>query len=119
MVEEQQKKNVNSGLISLEIVARFNQIDIDMHSVVRNYGIEKAEISPEELIRIAQDNGFKVKKKCLKVKELVVSNYPTPAIIRKKSISQYICKFFLHFFSFRWSFQTNCVPLPCKSPYLW
>ena len=60
---EEQKKNVNTGLISLEIVARFNQIDIDMHSIVRNYGIQTADISPEEIIRIAQDNDFKVKKK--------------------------------------------------------
>ena len=82
---EKQTKNVNTGLISLEIVARFNQIDIDMHSIVRNYGIETAEISPEEIIRIAQDNGFKVKKKNLLVKELVVSKYPTPAIIRRKN----------------------------------
>ena len=82
---EEQKKNINTGLISLEIVARFNQIDIDMHSIVRNYGIETAEISPEEIIRIAQDNGFKVKKKNLLVKELVVSKYPTPAIIRRKN----------------------------------
>ena len=82
---EEQKKNINTGLISLEIVSRFNQIDIDMHSIVRNYGINTAEISPEEIIRIAQDNGFKVKKKNLLIKELVASNYPTPAIIRKKN----------------------------------
>ena len=82
---KEQKKNVNTGLISLEIVARFNQIDIDMHSIVRNYGIETADISPNEIIRIAQDNGFKVKKKKLLIKELVASNYPTPAIIRRKN----------------------------------
>lgn len=82
---EEQKKNINTGLISLEIVSRFNQIDIDMHSIVRNYGINTAEISPNEIMRIAQDNGFKVKKKNLLIKELVASNYPTPAIIRKKN----------------------------------
>ena len=82
---KEQKKNVNTGLISLEIVARFNQIDIDMHSIVRNYGIETADILPNEIIRIAQDNGFKVKKKKLLIKELVASNYPTPAIIRRKN----------------------------------
>ena len=27
---EEKNKNVNTGLISLEIIARFNQIDIDM-----------------------------------------------------------------------------------------
>ncbi len=78
------KKNINTGLISLEIVARLNQVDIDMRSIVRNYGIETADISPEEIIRIAQDSGFKVKKKNLSVKELADSKYPVPAIIRKK-----------------------------------
>ena len=62
------KKNINTGLISLEIVARLNQVDIDMRSIVRNYGIETADISPEEIIRIAQDSEFKVKKKNLSVK---------------------------------------------------
>ena len=78
------KKNINTGLISLEIVARLNQVDIDMRSIVRNYGIETADISPEEIIRIAQDSEFKVKKKNLSVKELADSKYPVPAIIRKK-----------------------------------
>ena len=44
--EEQERslpKNVNSGLISLEIVARMNKIDIDMRSVVREFGIETAD----------------------------------------------------------------------------
>lgn len=82
---EEKKKNVNTGLISLEIVARFNQIDIDMRAIVRNYGIETADISPEEIIRIAQDSEFKIKKKNITVKELADSKYPMPAIIRKKN----------------------------------
>lgn len=82
---EEQKKNVNTGLISLEIVAKFNQIDIDMHSIVRKYGISTVEISPEEIIRIAQESEFKIKKKTLSLKELADSKYPLPAIIRKKN----------------------------------
>lgn len=84
-MNEEQKKNVNTGLISLEIVAKFNQIDIDMHSVVRNYGISTADISPEEIIRIAQDSSFKVKKRTISVKEFSDSKYPLPAILRKKN----------------------------------
>ena len=83
--QEQQKKNVNTGLISLEIVAKLNQVDIDMRAVVRNYGIESADISPEELIRIAQNSDFKIKKKKLSLTELGESKYPTPAILRKKN----------------------------------
>lgn len=82
---EEQKKNVNTGLISLEIVARLNQIDIDMRSIVRNYGIETAEISPEEIIRIAQNSDFKVKKKNISIIEFASLKYPLPAILRKKS----------------------------------
>ena len=82
---ENKNKNINTGLISLDIVAKLNQTDIDMRSIVKNYGIESADISPEEIIRIAQDNGFKVKKKKISINELVISKYPTPAIIRKKT----------------------------------
>ena len=60
---QEQKKNANTGLICLDIVAKFNQVDIDMRAVVRNYGIETTEISPEEIIRIAQNQNFKIKKK--------------------------------------------------------
>ncbi len=60
---EQKPKNVNTGLISLEIAARMNNIDIDMRSIVREYGIQTADITPEEIIRIAKNKGFKIKKK--------------------------------------------------------
>ena len=86
MKQEQDKKtNINTGLVSLEIIARFNQIDIDMRSIIRNYGIETAQISPEEIIRIAQDSEFKIKKKNLTITELASSKYPLPAIVRKKN----------------------------------
>ncbi len=81
--QQEQKKNVNTGLISLEIVARFNQIDIDMESIVRNYGIQTAAISPEEIIRIAQNQGFKIKKKNFGLKD-ILPKYPLPAIVRQK-----------------------------------
>lgn len=92
-MEEQQKqeqqekpKNVNSGLISLEIVARMNNVNIDMRGIVREYGISTAEISPEEIMRIAKNKGFKVKKKKLKLKDFP-EKYPLPAIIQLKDDS--------------------------------
>ena len=63
MSETDKKPQVNSGLISLEIVSRMNNVDIDMRSVVREYGISTADIEPEEIMRIAKNKGFKVKKK--------------------------------------------------------
>ena len=76
-------KNVNTGLISLEIVARMNKLDIDMRAVVREFGIETADITPEEIMRIAKSKGFKVKQKKLALRDLS-QKYPMPAIIRLK-----------------------------------
>ena len=76
-------KIFNTGLIALEIVANINQTSIDTRSVVRNYGIESADISPEEIIRIAQNSGFKVKKKNITLKTFIAKSYPLPAIVRQ------------------------------------
>ena len=84
--QQHTQKNVNSGLISLEITARINNIDIDMRSVVREYGITTADISPEEIMRIAKNKGFKIKKKNLKLKDLD-DKYPMPAILQLKDDS--------------------------------
>ena len=86
MTEEQKPKNVNTGLISLEIVARMNNVDIDMRSVVREYGINTADIDPEEIIRIAKSKGFKVKNKKMKLED-IPQTYPMPAILRLKDNS--------------------------------
>ncbi len=85
-VTQEQKKIYNTGLISLEVVAKFNQIDIDMRSIVRNYGIESADVSPEEIIRIAQNQGFKIKKKTIELKNME-KRYPLPAIVQLKDNS--------------------------------
>ena len=85
--EQQEKpKNVNTGLISLEMVARMNNVNIDMRGVVREYGISTADISPEEIMRIAKNQGFKVKKKRLKLADYP-ERYPLPAIIQLKDNS--------------------------------
>ena len=79
-------KNVNSGLISLEIVARMNNIDIDMRAIVREYGINSAYTEPEEIIRIAKNKGFKVKKKTMALEDYS-EKYPLPAILQLKDDS--------------------------------
>lgn len=83
---QEKPKNVNSGLISLEIVSRMNNVDIDMRAIVREYGISTAEISQEEIMRIAKGKGFKVKKKKLQLKDFP-EKYPLPAIIQLKDNS--------------------------------
>jgi len=57
-----------------------------MRSVVREYGITTADISPEEIIRIAKNKGFKIKKKNIKLKDLD-EKYPMPAILQLKDDS--------------------------------
>lgn len=86
MEEQEVKPQVNTGLISLEIVSRMNNIDIDMRSIVREYGISTADIETEELIRIAKNKGFKVKKKKLKLID-ISEKYPLPAILKLKDNS--------------------------------
>ena len=81
--QQEQKPQVNTGLISLEIVSRMNNTDIDMRSVVREYGINTADIAPEEIIRIAKNKGFKVKKKNFKLTD-ITEKYPLPAILHLK-----------------------------------
>ena len=81
--EQPKKRNVNSGLISLELIARINKIDIDMRSVVREFGIETADTTPEEIMRIAKSRGFKIKKKNLTLKTYN-DKYPLPALIQLK-----------------------------------
>ena len=89
-VQEQIKKqNVNTGLVALDIVSKMNNVNIDMQSVVREYGISTADVEPEEIIRIAKNNGFKVKKKNISLKDLS-HKYPFPAIIQKKDNSYII-----------------------------
>lgn len=82
---EARQENVNTGLVSLEIIARMNNVDIDMRSIVREYAISSVDITPEELIRIAKNKGFKVKlKKNLEIKDFP-KNYPLPAIVQLKN----------------------------------
>ena len=77
------KSKINTGLISLEVVAKINNIDIDMRAVVREFGVETADISMEELVRIAKNSGFKIKKKNILVKN-IAPKYPFPAIVQMK-----------------------------------
>ena len=83
MEEEKNKHRINTGLVALDTVAKFNRINIDMNAVVREYGINTTDILPEELIRIAQREGFKVKLKKLKL-NAIPEKYPMPAIVMLK-----------------------------------
>jgi subfamily B ATP-binding cassette protein HlyB/CyaB len=73
---------MQTGLIVLELLGRFNKTAIDTRNIVREYGLTDNEITPEMLIRISRKLGFKTK-----IKQLTKSNihrYPLPALIFTK-----------------------------------
>ena len=74
-------QKINTGLVCLDIAAKLNKTDIDMRSVVKEYGINSEDISSEEIMRIAKNSGFKIKRKYIKLKDISVK-YPMPAIIK-------------------------------------
>jgi len=88
VAENIKKEKTNTGLVALDIVAKINQINIDMNAVVRNYAIDSKDILPEELIRIAKHNGFKIKSKKILLKD-ISPKYPLPAIIQMKNDNTY------------------------------
>lgn len=71
---------MQTGLICFEITARINQIDIDLRKIKREYALDDAEITKEELLRIAKENDFKAKLKTVPL-EYLFKKYPLPAII--------------------------------------
>ena len=71
---------MQTGLISFEIIARINQIDVDLRSVMRDMGIEKDDVTKEELLRIAKNLEFKARVKNCSIDE-ISDRYPVPCII--------------------------------------
>ena len=83
---EQTKKRANTGIACLDIVARMNRVDVDMRAVVKEYGVETVDLPAEELVRIAQNTGFKIKRKNVKIDE-ISPQYPLPAIAQMQDES--------------------------------
>ena len=77
---------MQTGLISLEVAARINGVDLDSRAIVREHGISGDDISTNELIRIARNQKFRAKLKRLDI-EKVSQKYPLPAIIVYKDES--------------------------------
>ncbi|MEI7473432.1 MAG: type I secretion system permease/ATPase [bacterium] len=69
---------MQTGLIAFEVVARINQIDVDIQAIIKEYGLNENEILDYDLLRIMQNNGFKAKFKSITMEQL--EKYPLPAI---------------------------------------
>ena len=70
---------MQTGLTCFELIAKINQLSIDLRSIVREYGITEDELSKEELIRVIKNFDFRVKIKKISM-EVLEEKYPLPAI---------------------------------------
>lgn len=77
------KITINTALVCLDVVARINQVNVDIRTIVREFGITANEISAPELLRIAKQYGFKAKLKSVTL-EYISEKYPLPAIALQK-----------------------------------
>lgn len=74
---------MQTGLQCLDIIAKINQIDIDIRKIVKEYAISQEELSKEELVRICKNSDFKAKIKIILPSE-IEGKYPLPSIIIQK-----------------------------------
>jgi len=88
-LNEDIKNRMNTGLICLDIAAKMNKTDVDMRAAAKEFGIETKDVSPEELMRIAKNAGFKIKRKNIKAED-IAPKYPLPAIALHKD-GYYVC----------------------------
>ena len=77
------KPKIQSALIALEVVGHFNEISIDTRSIIKEYALNEAEPSIQNLARIAKKEGFKTSIKKLPIQK-IIENYPIPVIVLKK-----------------------------------
>lgn len=70
---------MHTGLISFEVVARINQVDVDLRAIVKEYGITGTEVTRDELLFIMRRLDFRAKIKSTSVEHLC-KRYPLPAL---------------------------------------
>ena len=70
---------IHSGLLCFNVVARLNNVDVDMRAIAREFAVQPETLSPEELLRIARKHQFKAKRKTVDPAKLA-EHYPLPAI---------------------------------------
>jgi subfamily B ATP-binding cassette protein HlyB/CyaB len=88
----------DTALIALELMAKFNQVPINMPAIIKEYDLGASEegdipIPPQELLRVLKKLGFKAKlKKIPQVESLKKTGYPFPVLLLQKTGS-YRCVF--------------------------
>lgn len=76
---------MQTGLITFEVIAKINGIDVDLRSISREYGLSEGEVPKDELLRIMKNSDFKAKLKNMSLEE--TKKYPIPAIFLLKNES--------------------------------
>ena len=71
---------MQTALVCLELIARINQINVDLRTVNREYGIADKEYTTEQLLLVSKNLGFKARIKKMSPGELL-RKYPAPAMI--------------------------------------
>lgn len=72
---------MNTALISFELVARVNGVDVDLRNVTRELGVEKTDLTVPELLLVAKRLEFKARAKRLQINKLS-DKYPLPIIVQ-------------------------------------
>ncbi|WP_421716866.1 peptidase domain-containing ABC transporter [Arcobacter arenosus] len=72
-----------SALVALEVVGQLNKTAIDSKAIIKRHALTNEEPNIKELMRIAKEEGFKVKLKKLTLQNL--EKYPLPAIAHLNS----------------------------------
>jgi ATP-binding cassette, subfamily B, bacterial HlyB/CyaB len=70
---------MQTALICLELIARINQINVDLRTVTREYGIAEGELTREQLLLISKNFGFKARTKKMSPED-VLQKYPAPVM---------------------------------------
>lgn len=71
---------MNTALLSLQLIARINGMDVDIRTLERQNGTENKDLNLAELLRLAKRSDFKARAKKVSVHKLS-DKYPLPAIV--------------------------------------
>ena len=81
--------HTESGLVSLEVLARFHERDLDAETLRRKYAV--TELSPQELLYILRDTGFRARLRTLRrVEDLKAYGFPLIVILRREKTLLYV-----------------------------
>lgn len=70
---------MQTGLIAFEVIAKLNQLNIDLRAITREFGINDKELSINELIRVVKTYDFRARLKIGPVFK-ITKKFPLPII---------------------------------------